>query len=367
MAKKLIIAAASARGYAQAAVAVGYEVIALDAFIDAETRAIAKQVFRLKVDNFALDEGHFKQVFSEIDLSNIEGFLYGGLFDGCPEVLDWVAKQLPVLGNSADVLKQAKNFSFFALLDNLNIAYPKVQTSFPDNPEHWLSKKIGGSGGLHIRPAGSRATHDCDKIYFQQKLIGTPISLLFVADGCFAKVIGFNQQLIVPTKNLPYRFAGAISNVTLQPNIHNTFKRAAQKLTNALHLRGICSIDAIVAGENVWLLELNPRLSATFQLYENLLSLHLHGCAGRLPNVMVKTNISHAQLILYAEEALDIPKNFAWPIWVTDIPTAESDSSGVKIDQSMPICSVLASAESAELAQTLLLQRAEKLTEMLKN
>ncbi len=367
MAKKLIIAATSAGSYAQAAVASGYEVIALDAFIDAETRAIAKQVFRLKVDNFALDEGHFKQVFSEIDLSNIEGFLHGSLFDSCPEALDWVAKQLPVLGNPAEVLKQAKDFSFFALLDSLNIAHPKVQASFPDNPEHWLSKQIGGCGGLHIRPAGLSATHDCDKTYFQQKMTGTPISMLFVADGGKAHLIGFNQQLIAPTESLPYRFAGAISNITLQPNTHNTFGRAAQKLTNALHLRGICSIDAIVDGESVRLLELNPRLSATFHLYENLLSLHLQGCAGHLPNVTVKANISHAQLILYAEKALDIPKNFAWPTWVTDIPTAESDSSGVKIDQSMPICSVLASAESAELAQTLLLQRAEKLTEMLKN
>jgi predicted ATP-grasp superfamily ATP-dependent carboligase len=364
LAETLIISAASACGYAQAAVTGGYEVIALDAFIDAETRAIAKQVSRLKVDDFALDEGHFKQVFSEIDLSNIEGFLYGSIFDSCPEVLDWVAKQLPVLGNPAEVLKQAKDFSFFALLDSLNIAHPKVQTSFPDSPEHWLSKEIGGSGGMHVRPAGLT---DGDKTYFQKKMTGTPISLLFVADGSKTHLIGFNQQLLAFTESLPYRFAGAISNVTLQPNIHNTFKRAAQKLTNALHLRGICSIDAIVDGENVWFLELNPRLSATFHLYENLLSLHLQGCAGHLPNTPVKTNFSDAQLILYAEEALDIPKNFAWPTWVTDIPTDESDSSGVKIDQRMPICSVLASAESAELAQTLLLQRAEKLTEMLKN
>jgi predicted ATP-grasp superfamily ATP-dependent carboligase len=364
LAKTLIIAAASARGYAQATVACGYAVIALDAFMDTQTRAISKQAFKLKIDDFALDKEYFKHVFSEIDLSNTQGFLYGSLFDGFTEVLDWVAKQLPVLGNSAAVLKQAKDFSFFALLDSLNIAHPKVQTSFPDKPEHWLSKKVGGSGGMHIWPAG--LTNNDDKTYFQQKIIGTPISMLFVADGSAAEVIGFNQQLIAPTESLPYRFAGAISNVTLQPKSRKTFEHSAQKLTSALGLRGICSIDAIVNGENVWVLELNPRLSATFSLYENLLPLHLQGCAGHLPNTSFKTNISHAQLILYAEEAFNIPQNFAWPTWVTDIPKAENDASGVKIDQLMPICSVLASAESAELAHTLLLQRAEKLTEMLK-
>lgn len=370
MAKTLIIAAASVRGYVQAAVACGYEVIALDAFIDEETKAIAKQAFKLKFDGFVLDEAHFKQVFLEIDSSDIEGFLYGSLFDGCPYVLDWVAKHVPVIGNSADVLKHAKDFSFFALLDSLSIVHPEVHLNLPNLVEesqfgNWLSKEVGGCGGQHIRPADLRDTPDFDKVYYQQKIIGTPISMLFVADGNTAHLIGFNQQLTAPTKCLPYRFAGAINNVALQPNIRMAFEHAAQKLMSALHLRGICSIDAILEGDNVWLLELNPRLSATFHLYENLLPLHLQGCAGHLPNRSIKTNSSQAQLILYAEDALNIPENFTWPSWVADIPTAESDASGVKIGQHMPICSVLASAESVELTHGLLLQRAEKLTEML--
>ncbi len=379
MAKTLIIAATSARGYVQAAVACGYEVIALDAFIDVETRAVAKQALKLNFDDFALDETYFKQLFSEIvssiNLAEVEGFLYGSLFDGCPGVLDWVANQLPVIGNSADVLKQAKDFSFFALLDSLNIAHPEVRLNLPNLPEkslpgNWLTKQIGGCGGVHIQPADLKVTPDYDKTYFQQayfqeKLAGTPISMLFVADGNTAQLIGFNQQLTAPTKSLPYRFAGAVSNVALQPSIHEVFEHAAQKLASALHLRGICSLDAIVDGEDVWVLELNPRLSATFHLYENLLPLHLHGCAGHLPNVSAKTNISHAQLILYADEALGIPKSFVWPHWVADMPTTGSDASSVKIDQEMPICSVLASGESAGLAHNLLMQRAEKLTEML--
>jgi predicted ATP-grasp superfamily ATP-dependent carboligase len=370
LAKTLIIAATSARGYVQAAVACGYAVIVLDAFIDEETRAIAKQTFKLKFDDFALDAVHFKQIFSSINLAEVGGFLYGSLFDDCPDVLDWVAKRVPVIGNSADMFKQTKDFSFFALLDSLNIAHPEVQLDFPDDPERWLSKQIGGCGGMHIQSAGLKLKSDFDKTYlqqayFQEKWAGTPTSMLFVADGNTAHLIGFNQQLVAPSKSLPYRFAGAVGNVALQPNIHKEFEHAAQKLTSALHLCGICSLDAIIDGEDVWVLELNPRLSATFNLYENLLPLHLQGCAGHLPNMSVKTNISHAQLILYAEVVLGIPKNFAWPIWAVDIPTVESDTSGVKIDQHMPICSVLASAESAELAQTLLLLRAEKLTEML--
>jgi predicted ATP-grasp superfamily ATP-dependent carboligase len=376
LAKILIIAAPSARGYVQAAVACGYAVIAVDAFIDEETRAITKQTFKLKLNDLALDEVYFKRLFleiiSSINLAEVEGLLYGSLFDDCPDVLDWVAKLVPVIGNSAETMKLAKDFSFFALLDSLNIAHPKVQINFPDNPERWFSKKIGGCGGVHIQPADLETASDFNSTYYQEKLAGRPVSMLFVADGNAAHLIGFNLQLTAPTTVLQYRFAGAISNVALQPTACKKFEQAAQRLTKALALRGICSLDAIVVkdrtgDEDVRILELNPRLSATFSLYENLLPLHLHGCAGHSPNISIETNSSHAQLILYADEALAIPEHFVWPSWASDIPTVESDLSGVKISQHMPICSVLASAESVELAHALLLQRAGKLTKMLKN
>ena len=366
MAKTLIIAATSARGYAQAAVACGYQVIVLDAFIDNKTSKLCKQTFKLKFDDFVLDELHFKQVFSRIDLAEIEGFLYGSLFDNCSYLLAWVAERVPVLGNPAQILSQAKDFSFFGLLDALNIAHPKVQVSLPSQHVNWLSKQIGGCGGMHIQPAFAAKPG----YYFQKIITGTPTSMLFVADGNAAKVIGFNQQLMAPSKNLPYRFAGAISNIALQPSIHEVFEHAAQKLTSVLYLRGICSLDAIIESENVWILELNPRLSATFHLYENLLPLHLQACTGQpclinVPNISIKKSISNAQLILYTNAALDISKNFSWPSWVTDIPALDTGVSSVRISQHMPICSVQASAESAQLAHTLVLQRAQKLTEML--
>jgi predicted ATP-grasp superfamily ATP-dependent carboligase len=67
-----------------------------------------------------------------------------------------------------------------------------------------------------------------------------------------------------------------------------------------------------------------------------------------------------AQWILYADEAFETPLNFAWPAWVADVP-----ESGTKVAQHAPICTILAEAENAELAQALVLQRAEKLKGMI--
>jgi uncharacterized protein len=364
--KKLIIASTSARGYASAAVACGYEAITLDAFADKDTRQVAKQTFKLKLGEHGIDEDDFKRVFlqtlNQINIDDINGFLYGGLFDAAPDLLDWIAAQVPLIGNAAEVMRNAKEFGFFSLLGTLKIAHPEVCLELPENTSNWLSKKLGASGGAHIKPANQASKGD----YFQRKLTGTPISMLFVADGRFARTIGFNQQFVAPMDNMPYRFAGAVNGITLPHNIHVNFEHAAQQLTTTLSLRGINSLDAILDGSLLWILELNPRLSATFHLYENLFSLHMQGCAGSVAAFLPINKSSRAQLILYADDALEVSSDFVWPDWVADIPAVASKASSVKINQNEPFCTVLAEAENSDAAHALVLQRAKKLREILR-
>lgn len=370
MPKTLIIAANSARSYALAAVACGYQVITLDAFADADTRRVSLQSFMLKMRESGPDEQHFKQTFASINLDEVDGFLYGSLFDAAPDLLAWVAKQLPLIGNTPDVMRAAKQFSFFKLLDELNITHPQVRQDLPNHVSGWLLKQVGGSGGTHIRPANQfthseHSPHD----YFQQKMAGIPVSMLFLADGESVQLIGFNRQFLASTPDMPYRFAGAVSHVPMPSKVQHTFLQAAQRLTKALGLRGINNLDAILDENTLWMLELNPRLSASFQLYENLLTAHIQCCAGdSLLPYPLSVSLPKAQLILYADDALDIPPDFMWPDWATDIPVLAQEMSDVKlkrIHQHAPICSVLAEAESAKMAMQLVFEREKQLKEML--
>lgn len=360
MAKKLIIAALSARAYVHAAKESGYDVIALDAFADADTRQAAMQTFKIKMNAQGVNVDDFKHIFSQINLDDVEGFLYGSLFDNCPNLLAWVAARVSIFGNTPEVMQAAKSFDFFKLLDTLQIKHLEVSLTKPLHSESWVSKQIGGTGGMHVRPAAQENVGD----YYQCKIDGLPVSMLFVADGKYAQAIGFNQQFVAPTVDLPYRFAGAVNNIALKPNIKAAFEHAAQQLTLQLGLRGINSLDAILADDRLWILELNPRLSATFDLYENLLPLHVDGSAGRLPAFALPPMRSKAQLIVYAEHALVVPTNFAWPNWTADIPATNASSCGVKIEKNAPICSVFAQADNAELTYVLVLERARQLKAM---
>ena len=388
MAKKFIIAAHSARAYAQAAAACGYSVMTLDAFADADTQAFSTQNYKLKFNDFVLDIADFKRLFEEMALSihldEIEGFLYGSLFDNCPDLLAWVAAQVRLLGNAPNVMQAAKSFEFFKLLDELKIAHPEVRPNLAEqsapnpfvvslsnhatipfdrlranginNDSGWLSKRLGGTGGTHVKPATCANVGD----YFQRKIDGKPISMLFVADGKTAHLIGFNEQFVAPTIDMPYRFAGAVSGVVLPENVQQQFDHAAQQLTSALGLRGINSLDAILNGDELWILELNPRLSATFDLYPNLLPAHIQGCTGDLMTDLeyfeASANTSSAQLIVYADALVNVPKDKKWSAWVVDIPPPNS-----VIAAGLPICTVLATADNAQAATQMVLERARSL------
>jgi len=360
--EKLIIAAISARGYAQAAYQHAYRAITLDAFADADTRTFAEQSFKVKFDENGVNEADFKYQFSQIEIDNDCYFIYGSLFDTKPALLTWVAERVKLLGNSAETLQLVRSFDFFRLLDDLQIVHPEVQLSMPGDIDSWLAKSLFSSGGAQVKPAPMYKVGD----YYQRKIEGMAVSLLFVADGKVARTIGFNQQFNAPTTELPYRFAGAVSNIVLPEQVRQQFNEAAEKLTTVLGLKGINSLDAMVEGNLLWILELNPRLSATFHLYPNLLPAHIGTTASgfrepfngfNLTNELglVEKSASKAELIVYADQAVNIPMDFSWPEWVADIPSFENKS--VNIAENEPICTVLVEAQNASAAQQLVLQK----------
>jgi predicted ATP-grasp superfamily ATP-dependent carboligase len=352
--RQLIIAAISARGYAIAAHAFGYKVITLDAFADADTRSVAEQCLQVNMTKEGVAEKDFKRKFEQITFDDDCQFIYGSLFDAKPALLGWVAERVKIAGNIPKTLQFSRSFDFFAMLEGLGLRYPEVRLDLPDDAKAWLVKRLNSSGGIYVRPAELAANGD----YFQQKIDGEPVSLLFLADGKTIRTVGFNQQLLAPAVDMPYRFAGAVSDAELPIAVQQEFVDAAVRLTAVLGLRGLNSLDAMLEGNCLWFLELNPRLSATFQLYPNLLQAHMKACAGELVE-LPKAKTANAEFVLYADKQLNIPADFIWPDWVADIPFTEMNS--VAIDEGEPVCTVLAEGEDAVTAYQLLIERVKKL------
>lgn len=361
MINTIVIAAISSRSYVQAAVNAGFEVIAIDAFADVDTQKLAKKVIQIDVNYGQFDAHQLLAALNRLDLNHCIGLSYGAGFEAQPELLNQIALMLPVIGNSAKVLQQCKQpKSFFALCDACDMPYPKTVFKKPINTLGWLQKTVGASGGEHVKSALPLEMDSENHVYYQQKQIGTSISCLFLADGENALVLGFNEQWCSPTPFSPYRFGGLVSHTLLSEAAQNKLTEFVQLITQKLALKGLNSCDCLVQNDDVFVLEINPRLSASVGLYQakrgNLFAAHVAACLGQLDEWPVVKKQSHALQVIYANNTAKVPTDMDWPEWVCDIPQPNS-----VIPAGAPICSVIAEARTAKLAKRKVLERAASL------
>lgn len=366
MTKKVLIAAVSSRPFVKAAAQAGYAVTAIDVFADADTQRYAEHVYKVEYANSGFEPKHFEAILDALDLSQFEGFAYGSGFEAQPDLLERIQKRLPLIGNPPEVIQKLKYApDFFAMLTDLNIPHPEVGFEALDNPEGWLCKEAGGSGGTHVLNAKAGATLPRGH-YYQRIKPGVPVSMLFAANGESIKVVGFNEQWIAPVTSKPYRYGGIVGHAELPVHIKQAMQEAAAKIVKTIGLRGMNSLDVVLNKDEFWVLEINPRLSSTLDLYQspssNLFNLHRQAIAGDLSQFPVIPQTAKARNVLYATQDLTIPEGFAWPEWTADIPMPLSC-----IPHEQPICTVLAEAKTANEARDLVLVRVQQLSKLLFN
>lgn len=363
--KKIIVVAISSRAFVQAAINAGFEVIAIDAFADVDTQKYAKQVLQAPIKNGQFEANAFLKVLQKIDLKKYSGLCYGAGFELQPNFLTEIARLVPIIGNAPQTIQSCKNPQSLAKFCELNhIATPIIAFSRPTDPIGWLQKQIGGSGGAHIKAVLALEIPKDLTLYYQKIQAGIAYSCLFLADEKNVQVIGFNEQWCNPSAVLPYRFGGAVSHADLSENVKATITEFIARATLFFGLKGINSCDFLLHENKVYILEINPRLSASLQLYSakkgDFFAAHMQACVGELklwPTVEKQAKAMH---IVYANIAADmpaqvptkVPENMDWPEWVCDIPQPNS-----KIAAGAPICTVVADARSAKLARKKVMQR----------
>ena len=391
----LAIAALSARALTEAARADGYDVLALDVFGDVDTRRAATTWLALaaggaddntlRIHPAALCAG-LQQAASQ----GAMGWIAGSGFEADLSLLQAGAAVLPLIGNPAAVWRAVRDpVQFFGCLQAAGLPCPAWQGNAPADPTGWLVKDPGSSGGSAVQPLALWQRSGLPlpaSGYFQRLLPGQPVSLTFVANGKRALVLGANQQQVqTMTGGLageakgecegegdcrPFRFAGVIGPVALPAAALATLQHALDLLVAQFQLRGLGSLDALLHGDQVHLLELNPRPPASLQLYpavagQRVVAAHVNACLhgqlpaapwpGRAPQVR-GLRVVHAPTRLHITAALSA-RLANWP-GAQDLP-----QPGTHLAAGDPLCSLQASANSLAavhavlgLAQTNLLR-----------
>lgn len=339
----LLVFAQSGRFIAESATRAGYTVRVADCFGDHDTLQCADRWLALP----ALSELSKEQLLATlIDLSDNQPcwLVCGTGIEHFYSLLPELPAHIQFAGTPVDslaVLRQPK--PFFTLLHSLALPFPEVSETPPDTP--FLLKNMAGSGGYSIQSTATQALGATE--YYQHHIDGDSYSVCFVADGKEAQILGWNRQ---------YHRLQDFTLIQIQqpayPPVHcqHLIEDAVNKLTEACGLRGINSLDYLVDKQGqVFILEINPRISASVELlsHADVINCHLAACAGQLPepepHVQAPVKILH---YLLAEQTVTIDAAPRWPVGCHDLPDASSH-----IEAGMPICTLIAEAESETACQ----------------
>lgn len=343
----------------------------VDAFGDLDTRDAAEDIrvidgamqtgFRTKPLIAALNE------LSQSARTAPVGLVLGSGFEDKTRLVAALASRFRLLGSDPKTIAACKDPKrFFALLDDLAIPHPQTQSEPPSDPWDWISKRIGGSGGRHVRDCSTRPRKK-PRRYFQQRLTGERYSIgaLIANDATAPSSFAVSRQWTSPSVTHPYRFGGCVSKPAIDEMLLTELIRIARQLAPALHLAGMASFDFIVERDRPYLLEVNPRPGASLDVLDDstggLFARHIAACTGAAVSAQRPDHRpAKAMAILHADRGDLVLGETPWPDW-----SADRGAPGTFIPAGAPLASALAEAPTADAAEALARTRLAELEDLL--
>lgn len=350
---EVLVVGLSARALSQSARAAGHVPLAADLFSDLDTEDAAERSVRIGGSlAHRLEWPALISALQELAAGRDPiGLVYGSGFEDRTDLLDRLSECWPLLGNSGEAVARVSDpEKLAALCRQCSIPHPAWS---PTPVPGWLSKEVGGAGGVHVDAAerGGRR-------YWQERVSGEPVSALILANGEAAVVLGLSAQWTDPSPRSPFRYGGAVRPALLPPETAKALEDAAVHVCEAANLVGLNSVDFLVAEGGWHLIEINPRPGATLDIFRSaersLLSLHIEACRGRLPATKPEFADAAAARIVYARRDIASVPEFDWPEW-----TADRQPPGTSINIGEPLCTVLADAVTPLEARSLVEERAD--------
>ena len=349
----LLIVALSARSLAVAARASGFLVATVDFWLDRDTRQAGRLGFRMA--------GNWRRGFRRSTLAPLVDRLAGAVepvgivtgtgFEDRPRLLDLLSAHHELLGNGAAVVRLVKRpETLAALCREQDIPHPP-NAKIPPIAEGWVRKRVGGAGGAHVGSAGA-VTGGCGW-YWQRYVSGTQVSVLFLADGHEALILGCSAQWADPHPAAPFRYGGAVRPAPDSP-YHPAIGDAVRRLAVGARLRGLNSADFLVSEDGFHMIDVNPRPGASLDVFTHaaLMRCHVDACRGSLPAEIPRFAGASSARVVYAPAPIRVPPGFAWPSW-----SADRDGR-TRIPAGEPFCTVRAEAADPATARTLVDDRA---------
>jgi predicted ATP-grasp superfamily ATP-dependent carboligase len=372
---QVVIAGVSTRAAAASAAHAGFDVIAIDGYADRDQHPRVTAISLPREGGVAFTAAAAAAAAARVDAA---AAVYLSNFENDSDAVARLAVHRELWGNPPDVLRRARDpFLVAGLFRAHGIQTPLLSTGASDAPDAndaqghtWLLKPFCSGGGHGIRPW--RHGQVGRGHYRQQRIDGTPGSIVFVAAAGRAVPLGVSRQLIGDERfgATGYRYCGSI----LAPTPDSHFARpdalvaAAHDLARIaaaeLSLQGVNGIDFVASGGIPSPLEINPRWTASMELVEratgaSVFAAHATACTtGRLGSALPAPARAIGKAIVFSRHSTVAGDT---DDWLHDPDIADVPHPGDAIAAGSPVCTVFAEAAHAASCEAALVLRAQRI------
>jgi len=379
----LIIVGSSVRAAAQSAARAGFSPWCIDQFGDRDLVEIS--------DDFHIVTDWPNEIVSAIQSAPQAEWLYTGALENHRALVEKLSRQRRLCGCGHEALSKLGDPTWLAdtlanaSLPNLPVIVPV--STIPESGE-WIVKPLASAAGIGVRnlTGDNLGTTDFGGHYLQRKVRGRVISGLYLGVENSARLIGMCAQLCRgdDARELCYVYSGSFGPLSADGIPASTFQQA-QKVGSAiaeaissdcLSLRGLFGIDFVLDDEtgDLWTLEINPRYTASTEIYERafswpLMRWHVDACRRRSSEAAALLDSRsfdggwpiYGKLIVYAERDFTAPDIV--PL-VDRLPSSGFSNSNVEvsdipqigtlIQKHEPLCTLLTAQENFATCQEIL-------------
>ncbi|WP_010585345.1 ATP-grasp domain-containing protein [Schlesneria paludicola] len=372
--RRILIVGGSTRAAADSVRRAGWQPVCADLFADFDLRETAEV---LPVSNYP------ESLPDDIKDVRADGWFYCGALENSPDVLERILangdQYGPLLGADPAAVRCVRDPRWLAqVLINSGLPILEIcderKPPFPDGA--WMQKPLASAGGRCVRIWDEIAATSsyAESHYFQRRVLGVGQSALLRVEAGRVECLGICQELEERTASrAPSRFTycgsyGPVPSTHRSSDVLEQVTRIAQAVAErAPGLRGLMGLDFQWKDGIVWLVEVNPRYTASVEVLElaqgrSFLNsdCNRESSYSDAPRERPPSGTIVMKQILYANKELSVPdlrtylpSTDSWGIpFMADIPIP-----GSQIDSGWPICTVLAGGETLDEVTTCLNER----------
>jgi predicted ATP-grasp superfamily ATP-dependent carboligase len=322
-----------------------------------------------------------------------------------PDFIQRRIDQGMLCGVTGDMLRQLRSLeSWQRWASESRIGWPTTVQDLSDprldsvRSESWMLKPVGRAGGVYIRaiaslerldhvanlgldPGSTTSSLTSNLWYLQEYVPGISIGVSYCtgsngntqsSEPPKTRIVGIARSILSEELDapLPWIYRGSLAPYAVSPSVLASLERFATTVAQSTGIRGLWQADFQVDPKGqLWLLEINPRWSASMELHEILqgyswITEHVrilcNGASKGVPSPGSPAGQQVAKGIVYAPHGMHLSVAQVDRLWrsgwhgtLRELETAEfcladipqSDPLGVDFAEGMPIVTVLVTGE----------------------